>query len=153
MIAFTILGQSYSLKNTRDIFPIKAEKGAKCPHCRRPLRMITVPNEKAKLFEVEFRRQLPSSARVNLDGPFSADIVIYYPTNLQDLDEALVLDLCQRYGVITNDRNLVAKYVEKFIDKNNPRVEVRIDPVTWNRDGRQMGLLDDGAVKPERISA
>lgn len=148
-IDFTILGQAYSLKNTRDIFPIKAEKGVKCPHCRRSLRMITVPNEKAKAFEKQFANQLPPHCKQELVTAVRADIEIFYPSNLQDLDEGLVLDCMQRYGVIENDRQIVAKYVVKRIDKDNPRVECKITPVAWERLGQQGRLLDDEAEAPE----
>lgn len=151
-IEFTILGQAYSLKNTRDIFPVKAEKGVKCPHCRRALRIITVPNEKAKLFEKAFAQQLPDRAKQGLVTAVRADIEIFYPSNLQDVDEALVLDCIQRNKVIENDRQIVAKYVVKRIDKDNPRVECKITPVAWERSGQQKRLLDDESLQPE-ISA
>ena len=147
-IEFTIRGQSYSLKNARDIFPIKAENGVKCPHCDGRLRMITVPNEKAKAFERDFKRQLPPAAAQALEAAVAVEIRIHYPSNLQDLDEALVLDLCQRYGVIKNDRQVVSKFVEKLIDPENPRVAVKITPVSWERSGLQPSLLDDRPVKP-----
>lgn len=142
-VEFEILGQLYSLKNTRDIFPIKAEKGAGCPYCRRPLRMITVPNAKAKQFERQFQMQLPPAARQDLTVALHADIEIYYPTNLQDLDEALVFDLMQSSGVIRNDRQIVSKFIRKRIDKENPRVLARLEPVQWDRSGKQPGLLDE----------
>jgi Holliday junction resolvase RusA-like endonuclease len=147
-IEFTILGQTYSLKNTRDIFPIKAEKGSKCPYCKKPLRMITVPNSKAKQFERDFKNQIPHSAQQGLLGAVRADIEIFYPSNLQDLDEALVLDLMEKYGVVGNDRQVVAKYVTKRICPENPRVHVQIHPVRWERSGRQPGLLDDESMSP-----
>lgn len=148
-IEFTILGQCYSLKNTRDIFPIKAEKGPKCPHCSRPLRMITVPNTKAKQFEKAFKKQLAPACQQNLVTAVHTEIEIYYPSNLQDLDEALVLDLMQKNGVIENDRQIVAKYVIKRIDPENPRVVVKVKPVAWDRSGQQSRLLDDAAERPE----
>lgn len=143
MIEFTILGQCYSLKNTRDIFPIKADKGAKCPHCKKPLRMMTIPNEKAKLFEADFSHQLPESAQQDLSMPIGVKIAIYYPSNLQDLDEALVLDLLQRYKVIHNDRQIVRKIIDKFIDSDEPRVEVCVVPMIWNRSGLQPSLFGE----------
>lgn len=155
MVEFTILGQCYSLKNTRTVFPVKpkfsregVEIGAKCPHCRRAVHMMTIPNDKAELFELEFKRQLPTQARQRIPAPVHVDMEIYYPTNMQDLDEALVLDLCQKYGVIENDRQVVSKFIRKHIDKQSPRVIVRITPVTWNRDGKQPGLLDDQSESP-----
>lgn len=148
MIEFSIDGQAYSLKNTRDIFPIKADKGAKCPHCKKALRMMTLPNDKAKAFERDFRDQIPKAAQQGIVGAVRADIEIFYPSNLQDLDEALVLDLMQKYGVIANDRQIVAKYVEKRIDPDHPRVICKIGRVAWDRSGKQGRLLDDVSAAP-----
>lgn len=148
-IHFKIAGQCYSLKNSRDIFPIKAQQGVKCPYCHHPLRMITVPNQKAKQFDKRFHQQLPEPAKQNLVTAVRADIEIFYPSNLSDLDEALVLDCMQRHGVIENDRQIVAKYVEKRIDPLNPRVEVTVTPVRWERSGNQPGLLDDESQQPD----
>ena len=142
-VEFEIQGQVYSLKNTRDIFPIKAEKGVKCPHCHRALRMITVPNEKAKAFQRAFEKQLEPAARVNLLMPVHADIEIFYPSNLQDLDEALVLDLLQSQQVIGNDRQIVSKFVRKRIDKENTRVKIRVEPVVWDRTGKQPEMFSE----------
>lgn len=147
VISFVIRGQTYSLKNTRDIFPIKADKGCKCPYCYRPLRMITVPNDKAKLFEKDFKQQLPPSAVQRIEAPVYVEMTIYYPTNLQDLDEALVLDLLQRYDVIANDRQVVDKRIRKRIDRDHPRVVIRVEPVVWDRTGDQPELFE--TQKPE----
>jgi Holliday junction resolvase RusA-like endonuclease len=148
-IEFTIHGQTYSLKNNRDIFPIKAPKGVKCPHCHHALRMITTPNAKAKAFEKSFKRQIMPESQQGLAMPVRADIQIFYPSNLQDLDESHTLDLMQKYGVIANDRQIVAKFVTKRIDPENPRVIVKVEPVHWERSGKQVSLLDDEAERPE----
>lgn len=154
-IHFTIQGQCYSLKNTRMIIPVKTikgqpvEKGSKCPHCKKPLHMLTIANEKAQDFEEAFRAQLPKDAQQHLEVPVRVDIEIFYPSNRQDVDEALVLDLLQKFRVIENDRQVVAKYVEKRVDERNPRVVVQVHPVAWERSGKQARLLDDESVKPE----
>lgn len=148
MIDFTIAGQCYSLKNTRDIFPIPGP-GPKCPHCKRAVRIITVPNGKAKDFEKAFRDQIPRAAQQHIEQAVRADIEIFYPSNLQDLDEALVFDLMQKFRVIENDRQVVQKWVQKRIDKENPRVNVKVTPVLWDRTGRQSSLLGDECEAPE----
>lgn len=149
MIEFTIHAQARSLKNDRDIFPIKASKGAKCPYCHRPLHMMTVPNAEAKAFERAFKKQLPAAAQQNLKMPIGVAITIYYPSNLQDVDEAQVLDLMQKYGVIQNDRQVVSKFIQKFIHHDDPRVEVRILPVQWDRTGLQPSLYEE--LEPHKV--
>lgn len=141
-ISFTILGQVYSLKNTRAPITIVSKKTGKP-------RTIFVPNNEARKFERAFKKQLPESAKQNLATAVSIEMEIFYPTNMQDLDPALVLDCMQRYGVIENDRQVVALYCEKRIDRANPRVVVRVQPVAWDRTGQQSRLLDDAAEKPE----
>lgn len=154
-IEFTIRGQVYSLKNTRMIIPVKTikgrpvENGSKCPHCKRPLHMLTIPNEKAHDFEDQFRQQLPPGAQQHLESPVRVDIEIFYPSNRQDVDEALVLDLMQKFRVIENDRQVVAKYVEKRVDERNPRVHVKVTPVQWDRSGKQPSMFDDESRAPE----
>jgi Holliday junction resolvase RusA-like endonuclease len=143
MIEFTIFAQARSLKNDRDIFPIKATKGAECPYCRRPLHMLTVLNKEAKAFERAFKKQLPEAAQRGWTMPVGVIITIYYPANRQDVDEALVLDLMQKYGVIGNDRQVVSKFVKKLIDPDRPRVVVKVLPVQWDRTGLQPTLYAD----------
>jgi len=135
MISFTIFGQCWSLKNGR--IPIMS-KG----------RVIFIPNDKVKAFDKQFAIQIPRSCQVGIATPVHVEIEIFYPTNLQDLDEAIVLDLMQKYGVLVNDRQVVSKYVTKRIDPENPRVIVKVEPVRWERSGKQAGLLDDESKKP-----
>jgi hypothetical protein len=157
-IEFTITGQLYSLKNNRMILPVAPKNpvaaGAKCPHCKKPLMMMTHLNSKASAFERAFRKQLPESAKQNWEMPVGVTVTIYYPTNLQDADEAHVFDLMQAYGVIKNDRQVVSKFVRKLIDPDNPRVHVVVIPVLWDRSGRQPGLFhDDTQQNPMEVSA
>lgn len=134
-IEFEILGQCYSLKNTRQPVEIKSKWTDK-------RRTIFVPNEKAREFDRQFGLQVPRSARQKLTTPVGVSITIYYPTNQQDLDEALVLDLLQKYEVIANDRQVVSKFVQKRIDKARPRVHIVVIPVVWNREGDKQVLLE-----------
>jgi len=130
MISFTILGQCWSLKNGR--IPIM-HRG----------RVIFIPNEKVKAFDKQFGNQIPKACRQKITTPIHVEIEIFYPSNQQDLDEALVCDLLQKYDVIANDRQIVSKFVTKRIDPKCPRVTVKIEPITWERTGKQRSLLDE----------
>jgi Holliday junction resolvase RusA-like endonuclease len=153
-IEFTIEAQCYSLKNSRELIclprpPRGNAKGIQCRSCGNTNHIIPVPGSKARTFERQFKKQLPEACRQNLDCPVMVEMEIFYPSNLQDLDEAIVLDCMQRYGVIQNDRQVIAKWITKRIDPNRPRVYVKVDRVAWERSGRQRRLLNDEAQRPD----
>lgn len=52
--------------------------------------------------------------------------VVYQKNLLRDLDCELLPDLLQKFGLIKNDRQVWLKHYERFIDKENPRVEFEI---------------------------
>lgn len=53
---------------------------------------------------------------------------VYYPSQRSDLDNSLKVQLdCLQYTkTIENDNKCVRIVAEKFVDKNNPRVEFKI---------------------------
>lgn len=77
-----------------------------------------------KAFEQKFYLQNPLR-NVNISGFFELYLDVYFSSNRKDLDGAfkLVLDVLQSSGTIKNDRNCVKIVANKFIDKNNPRLE------------------------------
>lgn len=77
-----------------------------------------------KAFEEKFYLQNPLR-NANITGFFEIYIDVYFSSNRKDLDGAfkLVLDTLQASGTIKNDRNCVRIVANKFIDKNNPRIE------------------------------
>lgn len=77
-----------------------------------------------KAFEQKFYLQNPLR-NVNISGFFELYLDVYFSSNRKDLDGAfkLVLDVLQSSDTIKNDRNCVKIVANKFIDKNNPRLE------------------------------
>ena len=78
------------------------------------------------------------------DGVFEILIAIYYQNWKSDLDGSfkILLDCLQKFRVIKNDNKCIRIRAEKYVDKENPRVEMKIitnpkyDPVdklpkTW----------------------
>jgi hypothetical protein len=66
-----------------------------------------------------------------IDGHFELSANIYFPTMRSDLDGCLkiLLDGLQTCRAIRNDNRLMKiKDLEKFIDKENPRIEFKIMP-------------------------
>ena len=60
--------------------------------------------------------------------PFELYLHVWFPSKRSDLDGCLkgILDCLQSAKVIRNDNNCCRIVAEKFIDKDNPRVEFTI---------------------------
>ena len=81
-----------------------------------------------KAYEESFFWQCGEVRNKNIDQPFEFYVDVYFPSKRSDLDNAMkiILDCLQKVKAIKND-NLCCKIVaQKFIDKDNPRVEFRI---------------------------
>ena len=81
-------------------------------------------SDAVKEFEKKFYLQNPLR-NANITGFFEIYLDAYFSSNRKDLDGAfkLVLDTLQSSGTIKNDRNCVKIVANKYIDKNNPRIE------------------------------
>jgi Holliday junction resolvase RusA-like endonuclease len=66
-----------------------------------------------------------------IDGYFEVEVKVFYPSQRSDLDNALkvVMDCLQSAKVIRNDNKCVKIVAEKYLDKKNPRVELKIKEV------------------------
>jgi Holliday junction resolvase RusA-like endonuclease len=138
-IAFVILGEPASKANSRKIVTIGG-------------RPKSIKSEKARDYEADAIRQIPPKFRVQLRGPVSVTLRIFYASERPDLDESVVLDVLQdRYktigkglakrrhlvqkGVYVNDRQVREKHVFHSIDRANPRTEVLVEPKEAQQDG------------------
>ena len=65
---------------------------------------------------------------LNIDTFFEYHCRVFYPSMRTDLDNhcKVVLDAMQKAKVITNDNKCVKIVAEKFIDKENPRIEFKL---------------------------
>lgn len=65
----------------------------------------------------------------NISKYFHLSLKVFYENMRPDLDNSLkiILDCLQACKVITNDRNCISIYAEKYIDKQNPRIELIIE--------------------------
>jgi Holliday junction resolvase RusA-like endonuclease len=77
-----------------------------------------------KTFEQKFYLQCNYRNR-NIQGYFELYADVYFQSNQPDLDNSLkgILDCLQGCKAIKNDRNCVKIVANKYIDKNNPRIE------------------------------
>jgi len=80
-----------------------------------------------KEFEKKFYLQCGYRNR-NIQGFFELYADVYFQSNQPDLDNSLkgLLDCLQSCKAIKNDRNCVKIVANKYIDKNNPRIEFTI---------------------------
>ena len=81
-----------------------------------------------KEYEKKFYLQCGAYRNKNIQGFFELYVDVYFHSNQPDLDNSLkcLLDCLQTCKAIKNDRNWVKIVANKFIDKNNPRVEFTI---------------------------
>ena len=99
-----------------------------------------------KAFEEKFYLQCGAYRNKNIQGFFELYADVYFQSNQPDLDNSLkgLLDCLQGCKAIKNDRNCVKIVANKFIDKNNPRIEFTIVEVggVEHRDSYTPSLFD-----------
>ena len=83
-----------------------------------------------KEYEKAFYLQCPCRGAM-IDGYFTIEIRVFHENNRPDLDNAMkiLLDCLQSCNVIKNDRYCTEIHAYKFVDKNNPRVEIILKKV------------------------
>jgi Holliday junction resolvase RusA-like endonuclease len=99
-----------------------------------------------KEFEKKFYLQCGYRNR-NIQGFFELYADVYFQSNQPDLDNSLkgLLDCLQSCNAIKNDRNCVKIVANKYIDKNNPRIEFTVKEVTGIevKDSKTPELFND----------
>lgn len=107
----------------------------KCPSKSNCYKIITLGKHaslaKTKVlsdYEKSFYLQCNYYRNKEINGLFELHLRVYNESNRADLDNALkiILDCLQKVKAIKNDNNCVKIIAEKFIDKNNPRIEFKI---------------------------
>lgn len=114
-VSFLVYGNCYSMKNNK-----RPRKNSRA--------MIKHP--KALKFEQDFALQVPVVAKRGLGSRESllrAIVTVYYPSWRQDVDFALIYDLLQKTGVVSNDRWIRERHEYGEVDPKNPRVEITVE--------------------------
>lgn len=142
MIHFTIFGEPASKSNSRIPRIVKSKKTGK------PYTMF-IKSMKANHYERDALIQIPSAARLMLEGPVKVTLRIFYASQRPDLDESVVLDVmqakyskanasgereCVRRGCYANDRQVREKHVYHFIDRANPRAEIEVEAMAMQQE-------------------
>ena len=84
--------------------------------------------DKLKKYEQAFYLQIGRYRDLNIKGLFELYADVYHTSNTHDLDNSLkiILDCLQKTKTIKNDNKCVKLIVNKFVDKANPRLELKI---------------------------
>lgn len=86
-----------------------------------------VKSQKALEYKKAFEKQCPKRDEL-IDGDVKVTMTIHYKTRRPDLDESLILDLLEGVAY-TNDRQVKEKHIFHGLDKENPRAEIKIEPI------------------------
>lgn len=99
-------------------------------------RMMVIPSAQYKAYEADAIQQIPSIFRLRLDSPCNVQCVYYMRTkrrvDLVNLLEA-TCDILVRAEVLEDDHcRIVARHDGSRVecDKDDPRVEIDIQPIT-----------------------
>ena len=124
-ISFTIPGKVPAKSSSRRVF-----------RCRDG-RTRVVSSEEAVAYEEDFGLYLKPKHKVlsGYNGSLHVRFVVYAESRRQDLDSysKILLDAMQRHEVIKNDNRVEELYLKRFIDKDNPRVEITLWPTGEGR--------------------
>lgn len=97
-------------------------------NCYRFAGKVMYKTKELKAYEESFYLQCKQYRNANIDTEFEFRIKVYYPSRRSDLDNSLkvVLDCLQKVKAIKNDNKCIKIIAEKFLDKENPRIEFEI---------------------------
>lgn len=84
-----------------------------------------------KAYEDTFYMQCGHYRNIMISKYFEYHCKVFYPSMRSDIDNSLKiqLDCLQKCKAIKNDNLCVKIVAEKFVDKDNPRVEFKIIPI------------------------
>jgi Holliday junction resolvase RusA-like endonuclease len=115
-ISFVVRGSPQSKSNSRRLVVNSRTK-----------RPMFIKSQSALSYADAFNLQCPKLRHL-LEGDLFFAANIYYASRRNDLDESLILDLCQG-RVLLNDRQVKEKWVRWGLDPDNPRTEITITPL------------------------
>lgn len=116
-LAFKILGEPASKANSRKMVTIGGSP-----------RLI----KSAKALSYASAFKLQARAGRMIEGDVAVHIKIWYASRRPDLDESLILDLLQGIAY-ANDRQVKEKHIYWGLDKENPRCEIRVEPISVDK--------------------
>jgi len=84
-----------------------------------------------KQYEKDFYIQCDKYRNANIEGYYELYLKVFYSSQRLDLDNSLKIinDCLQSCGAVKNDNKCVKIVAEKYLDKNNPRIEFELKEV------------------------
>lgn len=118
----TLPGQPYSKANSRQLVTFNGR-----------MRSIKSKNalEYVNACFIPVRRAINAQGHLTYNVPVRLTAVVYYKTKRPDLDESLIMDILEKYEVYENDRLIHEKRIYKRFDKDNPRTEILVEPLSF----------------------
>lgn len=87
--------------------------------------MISRKSEKATAY-AEYVRWTAPRQRPVLEGPIAIMAHVWYASMRPDIDLGVLFDVLQ--GIVyRNDRQIVEQHIVRYVDKENPRVQIVIE--------------------------
>lgn len=98
---------------------------------------VRYTSERGKKFKNDVAEQMLKERPTMLDGEIAVKLSLYRPRKTGDIDNFCkpVLDSLKGY-CFNDDKQIVELHVRRFDDKNNPRVEVEIERLSSDAEGR-----------------
>ncbi len=118
LTSFTVIGELGRKSNQRRIVTNPATD-----------KPMIIKSAKAMSYERTFLKQVPEEAKLGVgdaDHPLMLWAHIYYASNRPDVSTELLQDLLEKAEVVRNDRWFKQFMTYGAVDKENPRVELRI---------------------------
>lgn len=96
-----------------------------------------IKTERLRKYERSFIQQCKKYKGLMINKPFCLNIVVYFQSKRNDIDNALktILDCLQYVGAITDDNLCYKINAEKRTDKEQPRIEYEIIPFAIDLGG------------------
>jgi Holliday junction resolvase RusA-like endonuclease len=86
-------------------------------------------SKEVEVFESFFIKLLPEEvANANIENPFCLELDLWVQNKAQDLDNLAksILDCLETAGAFENDNLCYRLIMNKFIDKNDPRIKLKL---------------------------
>ena len=115
---FVIKGKPGRKSNSRQI--------VRNPKTDKPM---VIKSSVALSYAKQFGKQVTDEMKVGVGSEKEVLAVwanMYYPSNRQDISIEMITDLMQKHGIISNDRWVKCHLLFGAIDRDNPRVHIRL---------------------------
>jgi Holliday junction resolvase RusA-like endonuclease len=129
IVEFEVEGKLPRKSNQRQL--VRAGRGKNA-------RPMIIKSKEAREYIKKFRDSVPEEFHDielgDLDTDLRLDVIVWYRDRRPDLSIELLKDAIEDAGVIKNDRYIREEHIYGFVDKENPRVKIRLYFVPSERE-------------------